>query len=295
MLRHLKYIIVRLSGVEALYLLAFTLFFSCKNSDTAVEDTSKLVAKAGEEELRYNEFSENFIYNGNVKDSNYVTKKLIEDWATESLFYQEAMTKLTKEEIDIERQVKAYRKQLVNYIYQTKLVDANLDTNVSKKEIEEYYDNNRDNFILKDNIVKVNYIKIPVKSKVIAKIKSLLYATLPKDKETLKSLCIQNAENFFINDSTWLYLEDIKKEIPKLNDQPDFNLSKGRVVEFTDEYYYYYLKITDEKIKNGLSPINFERQNIKNFIINNRKTLLIKQYKKQLFDKAVAEKKFARS
>ncbi len=273
----------------------FFLLFSCKNKSSSIEDTSKLVAKAGNEELRFTEFSENFIYNGNVKDSNYVSKKLIEEWGTESLFYQEAMSKLTKEEIDIERQVQAYRKQLVNYIYQTKLVEANLDTNVAKQEIEEYYANNRDNFILKDNIVKVNYIKIPVKSTVINKIKGLLYATTPKDKETLKNLCIQNAENFFINDSTWLYLEDIKKEIPKLNDQPDFNLVKGRVVEFTDEFYYYYLKITDEKIKNGLSPINFERQNIKNFIINNRKTLLIKQYKKQLFDKAVTDKKFVRN
>jgi hypothetical protein len=267
------------------------MFNSCKNSVTSTEDTSKVIAKAGNEELRYNEFLESFIYNGNFKDSVYVSKKLIEEWMTESLFYQEALTKLKKDEIDIERQVLAYRKQLVNYIYQTKLVDANLDTNVSIQEIEKYYTKNRDNFILKDNIVKVNYIKIPIKAKVLGKIKGLLYAKTPKDKEMLKNLCVQNAENFFLNDSTWLYLEDIKKEIPKLNSLADFNLSKGRVLEFTDEYYYYYLKITDEKIKNGLSPINFERQNIKNFIINNRKTILIKQYKKQLFEKAKAEKK----
>lgn len=274
-----------------LILYVLLMFNSCKNSVTSTEDTSKVIAKAGNEELRYNEFLESFIYNGNFKDSVYVSKKLIEEWMTESLFYQEALTKLKKDEIDIERQVVTYRKQLVNYIYQTKLVDANLDTNVSIQEIEKYYTKNRDNFILKDNIVKVNYIKIPIKAKVLGKIKGLLYAKTPKDKEMLKNLCVQNAENFFLNDSTWLYLEDIKKEIPKLNSLADFNLSKGRVLEFTDEYYYYYLKITDEKIKNGLSPINFERQNIKNFIINNRKTILIKQYKKQLFEKAKAEKK----
>ncbi len=266
---------------------------SCKNSTNITDDTSETIAISGSEELKLSEFNENFINNGNVKDSNYVSKKLIEDWATEALFYQEALKKLNADEMQIERQVKAYKKQLVNYIYQSKLIEANLDTNISKQQIEEYYDNNRENFILKDNIVKVNYIKIAVKSNVINKIKNLLYATLPKDKENLKNLCIQNAENFFINDSTWLYLEDIKKEIPKLNAQPDFNLSKGKVVEFTDEFYYYYLKINDEKIKNGLSPINFERQNIKNFIINQRKTLLIKQYKKQLFEKAVSEKKFS--
>ena len=39
------------------------------------------------------------------------------------------------------------------------------------------------------------------------------------------------------------------KEIPELNDQPDFNLSKGRVVQFSDEFYYYYLKINDKSYK----------------------------------------------
>lgn len=266
--------------------------FSCKQTHNHQKDTSKLLAKAGEEELRLNEFNESYVSTGNANDSQYVAKKIIENWATEALFYQEALLKLNNQELDIEKQLAEYKKQLVNYVYQSKLIEANLDTLITRKEIEDYYDNHRDNFILKDNIVKVNYIKIPVKAKALAKIKSLLYATQQKDKDLLKSLCVQNAENFFINDSTWLYLEDIKKEVPKLNDQPDFNLSKGRIVEFSDEYYYYYLKITDEKIKNALSPINFERQNIKNFILNNRKTALIKQYKKHLLEKAVSEKKF---
>ncbi len=288
-------IIVNFAIRYFIFIYGLLLFFSCKNSSNTIEDTSKVIATAGDEQLRFTEFSENFIHNSNSKDSAYVTKKLIEDWATESLFYQEALTKLNTDEINVEQQVQAYKKQLINFIYQSKLVEANLDTNVSKQQIEEYYANNRNNFILKDNIVKVDYIKIAVKSAALNKIKNLLYATTTKDKETLKNLCLQNAENFFINDSTWLYLEDIKKEIPKLNEQPDFNLSKGRVVQFSDEFYYYYLKINDEKIKNGLSPINFERQNIKNFIINNRKTLLIKQYKKQLLDKAVIGKKFVRN
>ena len=103
---------------------------------------------------------------------------------------------------------------------------------------------------------------------------------------------MQNAENFFMNDSTWLFLEDVKKEIPKLRDQPDFNLSQGRVVEFTDDLYYYYLKIKEVKVKNGLSPLNFEKQNIKNFIINKKKTELINQYKLQLLEKAKAENQF---
>jgi hypothetical protein len=45
-------------------------------------------------------------------------------------------------------------------------------------------------------------------------------------------------------------------------------------------------------VKNAYSPINFEKQNIRKFILNNRKTQLINQYKQELLEKAKAEKTF---
>jgi len=266
--------------------------FSCSAPEQKKPDPSQIAAKAGSEHLSKDELKENFISNGNSADSAYMVKKVIESWATDALFYQEAITKLNEDEISIQREVDNYKKALINHIYQTRIIEANLDTNVTKDEIQQYYDENRDNFILKDNIVKVNYYKIPVKVKALDKMKRLFYAVNPKDKEQLQALCIQYAENFFTNDSTWLYLDDIKKEIPKLKDQPDLAVSYGRVFEFTDDLYYYFLKIKDVKVKNGLSPINFEKQNIKNFIINRRKVQLVSQYKQQLLQKAKEEKKF---
>ncbi len=275
------------------YIIICATLFACQNASVKKEESeAKIVAVAGDEKLDINEFTDGFVSTGIIKDSVYNAKKSIESWATEALFFQEAVDKLDNDEINIDRQVESYRRSLVNYIYQTKLIEANLDTLITKQEIEVYYNEHRDNFILKENIIKVNYFKVPVRTPVLAKIKKLLGSPNPKDKEQLKNLCIQNAENFFMNDSTWLFLDDIKKEIPELREQPDFNLSAGRVVEFTDEEYYYYLKVKDVKVKNGLSPINFEAQNIKKFIINMRKTQLITAYKRTLVEKAKANKKF---
>ena len=274
-------------------LLGVAFFFSCKSSPKEQEEGSaRIVAKAGNEDLNIDAFNDHFLSAGVVKDSNYLSKKSIESWATEALFYQEALTKLKEDEIQIDREVEDYRKSLVNYVYQSKIVEANLDTTVSRLEIENYYNEHRDNFILKENIVKVNYFKIPLKAQGLEKIRRLLYMSNPKDAELLKELCVQNAENFFMNDSTWLFLDDIKKEIPKLKEQSDLNLTPGRVLEFVDLSYYYYLRIKDIKIKNGLSPINFERQNIKNFVINSRKVQLIKEYKLLLLEKAKTDKTF---
>jgi hypothetical protein len=273
---------------------AFFLLCSCKDRLKGEEETTseKIVAMAGDETLNLDEFRTGFVSTGIIKDSLYNAKKSIEKWATEALFYQEAKEQLEQEELDIEKQVDLYRQSLISYVYQTKLIEANLDTTISRDEIESYYNEHRDNFILKENIVKVNYFKIPVQASALTKIKKLVNSVSDKDKMQLRELCEQNAENFFMNDSIWLFLEDIKKEIPALRDQPDFNLSPGRVLEFSDQDYYYYLKVKDVKIKNGLSPINFEIQNIKKLIINIRKSQLITEYKKNLIEKAKTDKKF---
>jgi RNase P protein component len=275
-----------------LYILTLLFFFECKNSSKNNQSNSKIIAKAGDESLDLDEFKEHFLSTGLKKDSMYLSKKTIDNWATESLFYQEALEKLNDDERKVDREVENYRKMLVNYIYQTKIVEANLDTNISKQEIEDYYNSHKDNFILNENIIKVNYFKIPIKAQGLDKIKKLLYANNPKEQETLRNLCVQNAENFFMNDSTWLLLDDIKKEIPKLKEQPDFNLVTGRILEFVDPQYYYYLRVKDIKNKNSISPINFERKNIKNFVINNRKTRLIREYKQLMLEKAKADKTF---
>ena len=276
-----------------LYIITLVCLISCKfSTKEETDENPKIIAVAGNESLNWDEYTENYLSAGIVKDSAFYAKKTIEMWATNSLFYQEAMDKLNAEELQIDKQVESYKKSLVTYIYQTKIIEANLDTVITKQEIENYYNARRDNFILKENIIKVDYLKIPNKAPTLEKIKKLLKSPNLKDKEQLKELYMQAAENFFMNDSTWLYLEDIKKEIPTLRDQPDFNLSTGKIIELTDDYYYYYLKVKDVKVKNALSPINFEQQNIRKFIINNRKTQIINDYRQILLEKAKNSKSF---
>jgi len=273
-----------------LYIITLVAFVSCTVPDT--KEAEKSIAVAGEKQLSETEYSNfNFLSNA-VKDSAFISKRLIESWAKDELFYQEAKQKLLPEDMNVEDEVEKYRKELINYKYEVKLIENNLDTTVTKEEVQAYYDANRDNFILKDNIAKVNYFKIPLVSKAIDKIKKAIYSVNPKDKEQLKSLCLQYADNYFINDSTWLLLEDIKKEIPQLRDLPEYNFYTGRYFEFTDSLDYYYLKIKEIKIKDALSPVNFETANIRKIILNQRKMKLIRQYKDQILEKAKGEGKY---
>ncbi len=246
----------------------------------------KIIAQVGEKKLNADEYNKFNFIKGSGKDSLLIATRVIERWAKEELFYEEAQKKLLPEDLNIDDEVEKYRRELINYRYEVKLIENNLDTNVTKQEILDYYELNKDNFILKDNIVKVNYFKIQNASKALDKIKKYVWSFNPKDKELLKNLCVQYADNYFINDSTWLLLDDIKKEIPQLRDLAEYNFYTGRVFQYSDSLNFFYLKINDIKIKNSLSPVNFESNNIKNIIMNHRKMKLIRQYKQQIFDKA---------
>lgn len=167
-----------------LYIITLVAFVSCSVQDT--KEAEKPIAIAGEKQLSETEDSNfNFLSNA-VKDSAFISKRLIESWAKDELFYQEAKQKLLPEDMNVEDEVEKYRKELINYKYEVKLIENNLDTTVSKEEVQAYYDANRDNFILKDNIAKVNYFKIPLVSKAIDKIKKAIYSSKPKRQRAVE-------------------------------------------------------------------------------------------------------------
>jgi hypothetical protein len=271
------------------FILVLTVFFSCGEKK---EEDVKAIAVAGERKLSEDEYKQFNFFGAEYSDSISVSKKLIQAWAEDELFFQEANEKLLPEDLDVEAELERYKKELINYKYEIKLIENNLDTNITNEECQAYYDVNRDNFILKDNIVKVNYFKVPVKTKALSKMKAAFLSYNPKDKENLKGLCLQYADNYFLNDSTWLLLEDIKKEIPQLRELPEYNFYTGRYFEYADSLNYYFLKIKEVKIKNSLSPINFEMKNIRNILLNRRKMKLIRQYKQQILEKAKSEGRF---
>lgn len=225
-----------------------------------------------------------------TSDSIAFMQTYINKWAYNEVFYQQALNYLSEEELDINKELEEYKKELLTYKFQTKLINEKLDTNVTAEQIEEYYNNNAPNFLLKNNIVKVLYVKTPINIPNLDKLKKLCYSNNPKDVEPLKSLCIQYANNYFMNDNTWLMFDDLKKEINQLKDIPEYEIKNGKIFEFADETSFYFLKIIEVKSKNTISPLNFEKTNIKNMLINQRKEKLITTIKKDFFDKAKTNK-----
>ncbi|MCS7229439.1 MAG: peptidylprolyl isomerase [Candidatus Kryptonium sp.] len=91
-------------------------------------------------------------------DSNFV-KGYIDEWIKNNLLYAEAIKKGYETNEKIERMVNEFRKSLIvkNFIQNEVLSKA---MEISDKEVREFYEKHKDEFILDRPFVKIGYVKL---------------------------------------------------------------------------------------------------------------------------------------
>jgi hypothetical protein len=265
---------------------------ACKRKEETTADQNRIViARANTAYLYADEVKDIVPFGTSTKDSLELIKKYIDNWVHETLVIQKAESNLSEDKKNVEKQLQDYRNSLITFAYEKELVNQKLDTLVTPNEIEEYYNNNKANFELRDNIIKVIYIKVNKTAPEMKKLKNWYKSDEPKDKEQLASYCHQFAANFYLDDNSWLFFDDLLKEIPIQTYNKELFLQNNRFVEVSDSLYNYFVNIKGFKIRNSLSPISFETENIKNIILNKRKLQLIAKMKEDVYNDAVNNNK----
>jgi hypothetical protein len=220
------------------------------------------------------------------QDSISLTRNFIDNWIRQKVVLHKAEENLDNEKKDVEKQLSEYRNSLVTYAYEKALIEQKLDTTISQQEVEDFYNSNQSNFELKDNIIRVIYLKLNKKSPKIDKARLWYKSENKKDRDLLTEYCHQYALNYFLDDNTWLLFDDLLKEIPiKTYDKEQF-LQNNRNIETEDSLNLYLVSIKGFKVKNSVSPLGFEENNIRAMIINRRKLKLIEEMEHQAFENA---------
>jgi hypothetical protein len=270
--------------------MVLVLIASCSGSPGKEKDRVA-IAKANNEYLYADEIT-SLVPDGTTgKDSLDQLKKYIDNWVRESLVIQKAESNLSDEQKNVEKQLQDYRRSLITYSYEKELVKQKLDTLISAEEIEQYYNSNQSDFELKDNIIKVIYVKVSKKAPGIEKLRKWYKSDNMKDREQLAGYCHQFAENFYLDDNSWLLFDDLLKEIPIQTYNKELFLQNNRFVEVADSLNSYFLNIKGFKTRNSISPLSFEKENIKNIILNKRKLELITKMKLDVYNDAANSKK----
>ena len=156
--------------------------------------------------------------------------------------------------------------------------------------MKEYYEKNKNNFELKKNLVQITFVKITESSQALVQIRNLFRSSRISDKEKLAALCVKYANNSFLDDEVWLDFNEILKELPIKNyDQEQF-LRNNKFLEIAEGNYIYLINIKAYRIKNSISLMEFERDNIRSILLNDRKLKLLKEMELTLMKEAELNK-----
>lgn len=252
------------------------------------EDRGRLIAKVGDKEL----YSEDLYQLSFTKqDSAEVVSAFVREWANEQVLVNLAEKNEEIDNEEIERKVNEFRNDLLIYQLENLEIQAQLDTNVSTAELESYFRGHKTDFQLNDYLVKVLYLKVPVDAPEQDKIGNAYRLDKPEDLKTVEVYAKMYASNFYYDIESWIYFDDLLKEIPLQDINKDRFILKRSKIRFEDSGFIYFLNIVDYKLKNSISPISFERENIKARIINLRITELREKIKNDHIKKAYEDGK----
>lgn len=276
----LKYILMFLAGI---------VFMQCSNIETTDD---KVVAQVGEKKLFHSEISKIIPDEIEEQDSALMAGDYIRKWVKQELLLRKANENLTPEQKNLTREIEEYRNSLIIYKYKNELMNQQMDTLVTKRQIEQFYHANPDNFKLNGNIVKAIFIKIPNSVANPKLLKELVDYTSEEGFNALREYCIQYARSFDFFSNNWVDFDVVKNNIPgEITDSKQF-LSRNHQVELRDSNYYYLVSILDYKLQNDLAPVEYVENNIKNLILNKRKIEFLKQVEENVYKEGIRQNKF---
>lgn len=280
--------IILMASVLGLLLLGW----SCKPH--MYDKSETVLAKAGEHYLYLSDLEYNMPKNISGTDSIQLINSMVNNWVRQELLLQYADRNLPDSLKDFSEQLKTYENSLLIYEYKKRYVEQRTDTVIELDELEKYYEEHLQEFQLKDNIVQFVFIKIPIQSEMVEQARELIenMNDTSMDRTMLRDFCEKNAVDFYLNDEHWISFTDLLKQVPLEVFNQEIYLKNNKFIEIKDHPYWYFIYLKNFKIKEDVSPFDFQKERIRSIILNKRKIQLLNSLEKNVYENAAENKHF---
>lgn len=265
---------------------------SCKTVSGLIHDDD-VVARVGEHELYRTELERSIPDGVPAEDSLKFAQSYIESWARDLVFLDIAEKQLSKEEKDVSRELEEYRRSLMKYRYEQRYVNERLDTNLSEKEIEGYYEAHESDFKLERPIVKARYARVVQGGEDIGLLRKKLVLKNAEDAIREDTLLLRDpAERYFDWSGRWIEAVEAARETGA--DVFSLLSNAGKApVEVPDGQGFMYVVYVSEMIKAGeTAPLDYCRGRICDILLSTRKHDLVVALEQDLLDDARNKEKF---
>jgi hypothetical protein len=272
-------------------LAALIIFAACGNFNHSAKRIP--VAEVGKVVLYYDEMPQLIQRGINDADSAALIHNYINKWAKRQLLLQKAEANLSSDlKNQINKELEDSRTNLVIYQYQRQLILEKMDTTISETELENYYSTNENSFVLGSNIIKALFIKIPVETPDLSKIKSLARSNEQNDLQQLETYCYQFAEKFDDFNEEWIPMDRLALELQKDIENEESFLKRNTFMETSDSASVYLVSIRDYRLRSTTAPFEYVKNDIKRIIWNKRRLEFIQSLENGIYNEALRENSF---
>lgn len=268
------------------FILMFLLFCSCQQKPSV--EQKNILVKAGNRSLSRADLEAVLPPRLSPADSLIWTESYIKQWIKDGLVYDVALQNLTDEDKkDIEQLVNAYRHSLVRYRYQEQLIKERLSTNISEEDKRKFYEENQNEFILEQNLIKGLFLKIPIDAPNLSEVKKWYRSTSEAEIEKIEKYSVQNAVVYEYFYDKWISFDEVLATIPlKIAQESDF-LRTHSFIETADSSFCYLLNIKEYTLKGDIAPFEYVNTQVLDMLINRQKIKFLKDFEEELYNDAI--------
>ena len=264
---------------------------SCKAVQSFIHD-GEVVAKMGGHKLYRTELEKLIPKGISPEDSTHLAALYINSWATDKAFQDIAEQKLSKEEKDVSKELEAYRQSLLRYRFEQRYVAERLDTNVTGKEVTDYFNSHKENFKLERPIVKARFMNIAKDSPNLQKIKKLMSSSDVGDVIAADSVAFNSAKRYVDFSESWMDVTSLAAEFG-VDYVEMLSKKNGSFIEIPDGEGNVKVAYIADMVKAGeTAPEDYCKEKIKDIIISSRKHALLTTLEQDLIEDAKVRENF---
>jgi hypothetical protein len=223
------------------------------------------------------------------EDSISLVKSYIGLWLKKKAVVNKAEFNLTAEEKDVENLLQEYRTTLLTYAYEKQMVEQKLDTVVTDSEVQTYYYQFKQDFMLQDPIIKGVYFRILRTAPRLGEFRDLAHSYGDLAYKRLIDVGAQVADFTDSFEESWLSFPLLMQKMPGTVQDPANFLERYKYLEAEDSRFFHFARIIDFKLPGELAPLEYVKQEIRDVLLNKRKMDFIKQLEESIYNEAVIQ------
>ena len=251
----------------------------------------RAIAKYKSNYLFFEDIKKYIPKNLSEKESLVMIENEIAKWAKNHILIEQANINLDNEKKNqLLVMAKEYSDELFSFHYKEKIVKSLMDTVVNQNSIDEYYEQNKINYKLNEDILKARFIKISNENFEIPNIRNRFRRFNKSDISFLDSISLQFSSYSF-NDSIWINKDVFFSKFPEVRDYVKNNIVKKNLFyQLEDSLELYLIKVSESALRNTIAPIDYLEPTLRQILVNKRKLEFIRNFENELYIDAIQTK-----